>query len=301
MTLSVIIPIYNVEDTLERCIRSVTSQRADGMEIILVDDGSTDSSGSMADRYAEEYTNIKCWHKRNGGLSDARNYGIEKATGRYVTFVDSDDELAPDTYPALLETMATNQDIDIMEYQVLQNPGCKDETLFTPGNNIFINSLDWLKYKGTEHCWACNKIFRRGLFEKVRFEKGAKFEDMLLMADILKLNPMIATINKGCYLYHYNANGIAAKDKGDGLASLLKAQLSLVEKLAINTRQPQWHRLYMDMLTAQLYTYRKKEQLYIAPQRLKIFGYATWKDTVKAIALNILGLRNTCRIFRKIH
>lgn len=233
MTLSIIIPIYNVADSLCRCVDSVLAQRISDCELLLVDDGSTDESGRIADEYAAKHANIRSFHKPNGGLSDARNFGLQHAVGRYVTFVDSDDEVAADTYAPLLDALAKHAEYDIIEFTMLQKPGLPDETLFCPGEHVFDDALDWLAYKGTEHCWVCNKIFKRELFDNVRFPIGKKFEDMLTHIELIKQRPYIATVNHGRYIYHYNTEGIAAKDKANGLTSLLEAQLTLVRELGM--------------------------------------------------------------------
>ena len=309
MTLSIIIPIYNVADSLRRCVDSVLAQRISDcellqfisdFELLLVDDGSTDESGLIADEYAAKYACVRCFHKPNGGLSDARNFGLQHAVGRYVTFVDSDDEVAAKTYIQMLQTLGGPAEYDIIEFPMLQKPGLPDETLFLPGEHIFRDALDWLAYKGTEHCWVCNKIFKRELFDNVRFPIGKKFEDMLTHIELIKQRPCILTVNYGCYIYHYNAEGIAAKDKANGLTSLLEAQLTLVRELGIDTRRRRWHRLYMDMLTAQLYTFRRTETILLKPQRIAICGYATWKDSLKALLVDTIGLRMTCRLFKTL-
>lgn len=300
MTLSIIIPIYNVADSLRRCVDSVLAQRISDCELLLVDDGSTDESGRIADEYATKHANILCFHKPNGGLSDARNFGLQHAVGRYVTFVDSDDEVAADTYAPLLDTLAKHAEYDIIEFPMLQKPGLPDETLFCPGEHVFDDALDWLAYKGTEHCWVCNKIFKRELFDNVRFPIGKKFEDMLTHIELIKQRPCIRTVNYGRYIYHYNAEGIAAKDKANGLTSLLEAQLTLVDELNIDTRQRRWHRLYMNMLTAQLYAFRRTETILLKPQRIALTGYATWKDSLKALLVDTIGLRMTCRLFKTL-
>lgn len=300
MTLSIIIPIYNVADSLRRCVDSVLAQHISDCELLLVDDGSTDDSGAIADEYATKHANIRCFHKPNGGLSDARNFGLQHAVGRYVTFVDSDDEVATDTYAPLLDALAKHAEYDITEFPMLQKPGLPDETLFLPGVHVFDDALDWLAYKGTEHCWVCNKIFKRELFDNVRFPIGKKFEDMLTHIELIKQRPCIATVNHGCYIYHYNSEGIAAKDKANGLTSLLEAQLTLVRELGIDTRQRRWHRLYMNMLTAQLYTFRRTETILLKPQRIALTGYATWKDSLKALLVDTIGLRMTCRLFKTL-
>lgn len=296
MSLSIIIPIYNVESTLRRCIDSVLAQGINDCEILLIDDGSTDNSPNIADDYANKYNNIYCYHKTNGGLSDARNYGIERAKGLYLTFVDSDDEVAPFTYAPLMRILATNKRYDIIEYPVLQNPGRHNQTLFNPGSHEFSDALDWLAYKGSEHCWMCNKIFKTSIFDDLRFPKGKKFEDILAHISIIKKKPFIATTEQGMYVYHYNENGIAAKDRAYGFTELLEAQMQLVEKLNINTQNTRWHRLYMDMLTIQTHAYHKTHNIVLMPQTLRLTGYVSWKDSLKALLNNCIGLKLTVKL-----
>ncbi len=299
--LSIIIPVYNVVATLRRCIDSIVTQDVAGCEILLVDDGSTDGSGQMAEEIAAGKENIHCFHKQNGGLSDARNYGIMRAKGRYITFVDSDDEVAPATYNTLLAIIKEHPNYDILEFPVEHRQGTAESFVFMPGENVFNDALDWLEYRGTEHCWAWNKIFKHKLFnEYVLFPVGEKYEDILITPQIIKEKPVIATTNKGMYIYHYNNSGIMAKDKSDGLTALLKAQMKLVEELHLDTRESRWHRIYMDMLTAQIYSYGKTGKILLPRQRIRIGGYATRRDSLKALLVNILGVKNTCRIIGKL-
>ena len=110
MNLSVVIPVYNVGDYLERCLDSLISTKGiEDTEIIIVDDGSTDLSGDTADRYSSEYSFIKSFHKANGGLSDARNYGLNQASGKYVFFLDSDDMVIPEGMQKALELLKTSE------------------------------------------------------------------------------------------------------------------------------------------------------------------------------------------------
>ena len=101
--ISVIVPVYNVEQYLDRCVCSILNQTYQNLEIILVDDGATDSSGRMCDEYAKRDERIKVVHKQNGGLSDARNAGLAAATGEYIGYVDSDDWIEPDMYEKMYE------------------------------------------------------------------------------------------------------------------------------------------------------------------------------------------------------
>lgn len=99
--ITVIVPVYNVEKYIDRCVNSLVTQTYENTEILLIDDGSVDGSGMLCDTYAAEYSNVTAFHKQNGGLSDARNFGLNRATGEYVIFVDSDDWLEPDSLEAL--------------------------------------------------------------------------------------------------------------------------------------------------------------------------------------------------------
>ena len=111
--LSIIVPIYNVEQYLDRCIQSILNQTYQNLEIILVDDGATDCSGVIADSYAAKDKRIKVFHKENGGLSDARNYGLDHVTGDYILFIDSDDFIV-NTMCERLITVANNNNADII-------------------------------------------------------------------------------------------------------------------------------------------------------------------------------------------
>lgn len=110
--ISIIVPVYNVEKYLEKCVRSILAQTFTDFELILVDDGSPDSSGAMCDQFAKQDERVKVIHKENGGLSDARNAGIEIATGEYLGFIDSDDYIADDMYE-LLYTNIVKEDADL--------------------------------------------------------------------------------------------------------------------------------------------------------------------------------------------
>ncbi|MGO2267821.1 MAG: glycosyltransferase, partial [Vagococcus salmoninarum] len=111
--VSIIVPIYNVENYLEECIDSLINQSLSGLQIILIDDGSPDSSGIIADKYSEKYENVEVYHIPNGGLGHARNYGIQYVKGKYVAFVDSDDIMVPDAYE-LMYKKAEKNDSDIV-------------------------------------------------------------------------------------------------------------------------------------------------------------------------------------------
>ena len=124
--ISVIIPVYKVEKYIERCITSVKKQSYFNIEIILVDDGSPDNCGIICDKYAETDSRIKVIHKKNGGLSDARNAGLDIATGQYICFIDSDDYIEKDTLKDMYNNIVmTRADITICNYYTVDSEGNK--------------------------------------------------------------------------------------------------------------------------------------------------------------------------------
>lgn len=297
MKLSIIIPIYNVENTLRRCLDSVISQNIDDCEIILVDDGSTDRSIIIADEYACKHPSITIYHKVNGGLSDARNYGLDRMNGDYVTFVDSDDELSPNTLEPLLNIMHNHPEYDILEYSVLQNPGEHDETFIDLGNHNYPYALDWLMTNGTRHCWIWNKIFKSNLFTQLRFPDNIlRFEDMWMMNKLLALNPHIATTSQGEYRYYRNNNGLMASNSN--FTDLLTNQMNIVRTHNIDIRERRWHRLYMDMYDIQLYVYLQTGNILIPSQKVvPSMKYHGIQELIKSLALDIFGLKYSCKLF----
>ena len=299
MKLSIIVAVYDVAETLERCVQSILGQDFGDFELLLVDDGSTDGSGLLADRLAQTDARLAVFHKANGGLSSARNHGLDHACGEYLTFVDGDDELSPGTLSAVMALAGEHPEYDMIEYPVTERPGRADCHVFNPGRRDYADALDWLAEKGFSHCWACNKVYRRGLFGGVRFPVGRRFEDVIATGLLLMKRPRIATTGRGMYLYHWNGGGITARSRSGGLTELLEAQIETVRKLDIDTHERRWHGLYLDMFTAQLHAYRATGRLTLEGQRVAVSRrYHGTKPLLKALALNLLGLKTACRLFK---
>lgn len=177
--LSVIVPVYNVAPYLERCIKSIINQSYQNLEIILIDDGSTDNSGTICDAWAEKDERIMVIHKKNGGLSDARNVGLKVASGAYITFVDSDDWLNLNMYEKLMKIgMAQNCDIVMCNFQKIS-----DENSISICNNDykieFYDTISALKALITEQIQQVvwNKIYKKELLNGIYFESGRFHED----------------------------------------------------------------------------------------------------------------------------
>lgn len=177
--ISVIVPIYNVEKYLSKCIDSIISQTYTNLEIILVDDGSTDDSKTIAEKYLEKDKRIKLYHKENGGLSDARNYGIKEMTGKYVTFVDSDDYIETDIIEKMYNSLKTNN-ADIC---------CCAKVLEYPQNSLVINNekecvitskeaIGKMFLKDDIDNSVCDKLFDVSLIKDITFPVGKYYEDI---------------------------------------------------------------------------------------------------------------------------
>ena len=248
MKLSIIIPVYHTQDTLPRCLDSILRQSFTDYEVILVDDGSTDDCPKICDAYSKQDSRIKVIHKSNGGLSDARNAGIEQAQGRYITFIDSDDAIQENTLRILMEELENYPDVDILEYPIKERIGdYHREKILSFEPKEYYDALDyWLGEQAFTHTYACNKIFRNCLFHNIRFPKGKNFEDTLTTPYLIGLipidvplrntskkegnhstlivKPKIRVTNKGLYLYYWNNQGITAKAKYQDLIHLYLGQ-----------------------------------------------------------------------------
>ena len=142
MNLSIIVPVYNVELYIAECIDSILAQTFKDWELILVDDGSKDNSGKICDEYAQKDSRIKVIHKKNEGLSSSRNTGLDNISGKFVTFVDSDDViLGEDTLQKLIDIFVDDQELDILQYDVIHKWQSTEEHKRTyPFNDIFLTS-----------------------------------------------------------------------------------------------------------------------------------------------------------------
>lgn len=302
MTLSIVIPVYRVENSLDRCLQSIAVQSFTDWEAILVDDGSPDNCPALCDAWAERDARFSVVHKTNGGLSDARNAGIDVAKGDYITFVDSDDFIAPDTYRPLMEMLAKRPDIDILEYSLVRQYGSRQEEHVVLGDCSYTNLRSyWLDGLAYQHSYAWNKLFRRSLFNEVRFPKGVVFEDLHTLPLLLERARLTVTTSSGLYYYCANTEGITSRASGPELNMLLQAHLNMYEKLHLQHSAAE-ETYYMRILNIQLSTSLLTGTPPLLPNR-KItapFRQQGLSAKIKSLSLNILGIRNLCRIYRTL-
>jgi len=185
--ISVIVPVYNIKNYVEKCVNSIINQTYQNFEIILVDDGSSDGSEVICDKLAMCDERIRTYHKANGGLSDARNFGIDKSRGKYISFVDGDDLLHPDAIELLLHNLTINK-ADISSGGVVREKQCPFETFVNCKRENRIRCFDRKAaiiemYAATEYLYvmAWGKLYRRELFDDIKFPYGMLHEDMAIM------------------------------------------------------------------------------------------------------------------------
>ena len=178
--ISIIVPVYNVEKYIEKCVNSIINQTYRNIEIILVDDGSKDRSGEICDELKLKDNRIKIIHKQNGGLSDARNAGMKIANGNYIGFVDSDDYIKEDMFETLYELCKKyNSDISIVSYYEIYHDkviGVRDSKKLYELNKI--DAMKEILIDRAIQSYAWNKLFKRELFEQIEFPTNKNFEDI---------------------------------------------------------------------------------------------------------------------------
>lgn len=236
--VSVIIPVYNVEKYLEECIDSVLNQTYKDIEIILVDDGSTDSSGDICDRYAKNNKNICVIHQKNGGLSAARNAGFCRACGEYVYFLDSDDYIASEAIEKLI-SIAKNDNSDVVffdaksffddsEKEIKQNYIRKQEYVTAEGLAVFAQ----LQKNNEFHSAVPLLLIRRAFLLKhnLSFMSGIYYEDMIFTFEALCLAQVVSQCKEALYYRRYRSDSIMTSKKNKKyFDSVVKVYRSLIE------------------------------------------------------------------------
>ncbi len=310
MKLSIIIPVYNVIDTLQFCVNSVIKQSFSDYEMIFVDDGSTDGSSLLCDKIANENSNcnISVIHQQNKGLSEARNKGIEIAKGQYITFIDSDDSIDSDTYQLLMKLIEDKNDLyDIVEYPVIVNYGNhKKQYSLDLKCAEYTNMIDyWICGLGYKHSYAWNKIYKRELFRDIRFPKGKAFEDVYTLPKLLGLCKCIATTNLGMYYYRWNPKGITSMADGKDFTDLLNANKEAFNNRIFNIIQNKEATLnsrYSDEI-GKYYSYllNIQIQVYEGTHKKPILPVLPYYNTAKLKVMHIIGIKGLCKIIEIIH
>ncbi|MBQ8418228.1 MAG: glycosyltransferase [Phascolarctobacterium sp.] len=200
--LSIIVPVYKVEQYIHKCVDSILNQTFTDFELILVDDGSPDNCGKICDEYAQKDKRVRVIHKENGGVSQARNLGIDEAEGEYITFIDPDDWIALDMYEKLFDLIG-KEDLDVVCFEVYEVKGSKCSASFrfnedkvmdgqTALRNILVDIIDNS---------PCNKVYKKIVWEGVRFPVGRRFEDVATIYKTFHNSTKVGYMKKAFYYY----------------------------------------------------------------------------------------------------
>lgn len=213
--VSVIVPVYNVERYLKRCVNSIINQTYNDFELLLVDDGSTDLSGKICDELKQADQRIKVFHKKNGGLSDARNYGLQFAKGKYITFIDSDDFVSADYIDILYNSILDNSGVDISTVSVFN---FSDENLIK-GFNLSKRKFETevvdtkiavkkmlLNDNISHEAWG--KMYSKDLWDNIQFPFGQMLEDYSTTYKIFSKANKVAINNVKTYYYYQRSGSI---------------------------------------------------------------------------------------------
>lgn len=211
--ISIVVPVYNVEKYLDKCVKSIINQTYDNLQIILVDDGSKDNSGKLCDLWEQRDRRIITKHKDNGGLSDARNYGVKFAEGKYVMFVDSDDIISENIVEYLMKLIyETNSDISICA-PLHCYP--EEKIVFEKEKFHKVFSADEavkeMLYQKSFLVSACAKIYRKEYFDNIKFPVGMLFEDSATIYKIFECADRIVYGDAKLYGYMHRENSITTK------------------------------------------------------------------------------------------
>ena len=293
--ITVIVPVYNVEHYLEKCLDSLIDQTYKNLEIIVVNDGSTDNSGTICQEYAQKDDRIVYIEKENGGLSDARNVGLDKMTGSYVTFVDSDDWVESDYVEVLYKKLIESQaDVSVGNYYSYN----EDERMYYFHINgdsyyekvydnvsIFENLYESKEMKNFALISACGKLYKAKLFDYIRFDRGKLGEDGYMNQKLYLLVQKVIYINQGLYAYRQRSGSITKTWTEKWMHALVDAMSERITLLA-NMGYP---------LEKHLAVYRQMLEVSLANGQVSgLSNTATYKEfEMKRTLLNQLSIQES--------
>lgn len=239
LKFSIIVPVYNVEDYLKECIESILLQSYSNYELILVDDGSSDSSGLMCDRIEKNNKNVRVIHKKNGGLSSARNVGLDIAAGEYVMFIDSDDFLADDSALESIDKKINTTHADLVifsmrkyytEINTYEDIVIRDIDCNCIENEGYYKAISYMIEHNIYKASACNKVVKKSIINatRIRFIEGYLNEDIDWCGKLLLKTEKFAYLDRSIYIYRQQRSGSITSCVKD--MNLMEDRLSLCRK-----------------------------------------------------------------------
>ena len=292
---SIIIPVYNVARFLRECLDSVLAQSCTAWEAICVDDGSTDCSGAILDEYSAKDKRFKVLHKANGGVSSARNAGLDIASGEWVAFLDGDDVWAPRTLEIAARAIAAHTDSDLIRfdtanfYESGNYPWVED---FGSTCRVEVENVSKVIRAGSVTCFFAGKIYKRGVVDNIRFEPYTVGEDLLFLTQCMMVATKQIYIKAVCYGYRQRLgsashSGVSLRTQTDRLRYIPR-MLQAYDTTDKVVDQYLW-RSYANKIT---------EQFYVSQKALPIEASADFWREWRASLKFILGLRKLPRFQR---
>lgn len=311
--LSIIIPIYNAEQSLVRCIESIIGQSFNSFELLLIDDGSSDTSGLICDNYAWKDKRIRSIHKKNGGVASARNLGLELAMGDFITFVDSDDYLGNiDTYKNNISIFLDNSLIDIVQYPTYLVENGNKKILYKPKEQLLLGNeilKNWYKGNGLINYCVWNKIYRRAILNNIRFPRRIIFEDIIFCTELMDKVQTVFLSEVGGYNHCYRCDSITRKKENN-----IKLQIDAVYARSIVSEKVKKYpflaidrinflmtnlKMYLEVsskVKAKELDYAQRELKDLVPNLEDSVGFIKYnglfnKNSIKLLIIKILGLK----------
>ncbi len=295
--VSVIIPVYKVEQYLGRCVRSVAGQTYKNLEILLIDDGSPDRCGEMCDSFAANDPRIRVIHQKNGGLSSARNAGIDQSSGQWIFFVDSDDFIHSDCIRQLMEAAETNgADIASCGFEKTEDDTIRGDIRF-PATEVISRDEAMRRLileEDTSFSWG--KLFRRELFSNIRFPEGRTFEDLATTHLLVNRCRAVACVSAPYYGYYQNPASISHALNAESQYNVLLAWIDRYRFCHENYRQLEKRCLaQMAHYYLLVFSYSCPGEPYIrmargliSPYIREVSGAAAGKEKLKLMIVQIL-------------
>lgn len=251
--ISIIVPVYNVEIYLTECVRSILNQTYKNIEILLIDDGSSDNSGVLCENLAKQDDRIKVFHKENGGLSDARNYGIEKAVGEFIMFVDSDDLVSESIVDNLYNMIVSDKELKLAvcglshftDGENVQYDLGKEITIFSREAAL----VDFLCQNNIPTS-SCAKLYNKELLNGIRFVKGQRFEDNEFVFKVISHCGYIGYCNTKLYAYRHRINSITTSKFDEKEFDIIEIGKKLLIILRISRSMCKMRQLSINVLIA---------------------------------------------------
>ncbi|WP_288803427.1 glycosyltransferase [uncultured Dialister sp.] len=318
--ISVIVAVYNVDKYLDKCVQSIVDQTYKKLEIILVDDGSTDNSSQICDKWMKQDSRIHVIHKKNGGLSEARNFGLKASQGQWICFVDGDDYIDLSMYETLYGNRIENGMavcgyylVNERSVQPCKPPELRELTSKKAAEFYLSNEFISLRNGSPTYfgSYAWNKIYDRSLFTEISYPKGKKFEDMYIILELLKNSKNIRFVPYCGYYYIQRTNSITHSFKTiqtDSLEARKKQKVEFLKFWEISNRS-------IDQLIAIEYfsilrqyallsdgkMKEFKEMRTAAWENLKKIGYADFTPKMKVKLILCLKAPKIYRLLYKVH